>query len=50
MIGLVLYPVRNVIRDLYYIVPTVLWAVIGYIYQQKTMQKNRKKFSTYMGH
>lgn len=28
--GLVLYPVRNVIRDLYYIAPTVLWIVIGY--------------------
>ena len=30
MVGLILYPVRNVIRDLYYILPTVIWIIIGY--------------------
>lgn len=30
IVGLTLYPVRNVIRDLFYIVPTVLWILIGY--------------------
>lgn len=30
IVGLILYPVRNVIRDLFYIVPTVLWILIGY--------------------
>lgn len=30
LIGFVLYNTRNVIRDLFYIVPTVLWIVIGY--------------------
>lgn len=30
IIGFCLYSARNVIRDLFYIVPTVLWIIIGY--------------------
>ena len=30
IIGFCLYSARNVVRDLFYIVPTVLWIIIGY--------------------
>lgn len=30
IIGFCLYSTRNVVRDLFYIVPTVLWIIIGY--------------------
>ena len=42
--GFVLYSTRNVIRDLYYYMPTILWVFIGYDIERK--QDNNELFRT----
>ena len=43
LVGLCLYTTRNVIRDLYYILPTVLWIFIGASESAQAPEKDIKK-------
>lgn len=41
LIGIISYPVRNVIRDLFYILPTVIWIFIGYYISKNSSDNNK---------
>lgn len=41
IIGIMFYPIRNIIRDLFYVLPTVTWIFIGYYLCKYKTGKNR---------
>lgn len=43
--GLIFFSTRSVVRDLYYVIPTVLWIIIGYNFYV-TNTKNRSLLKT----
>lgn len=41
IIGIVMYPIRYVLRDLYYIIPTIVWIFIGFYLSKKSLDNRR---------
>lgn len=48
IIGIVMYPIRYVLRDLYYIIPTIVWIFIGFYLSKKSLDNSKILKSLYI--